>query len=688
MQSDGTAVSSLNTGPKVSGDGKIVVFDAASDPLDPANGVVMIRDRASRTTTVAPDVPSLHPAVSGDGCVVAYSTPNRLPDQIDLVAFNRCTSGAEPERIATVPIPDGSVESALPAPALSDDGAVIVWSTGLGVARYTKPASTWSGQTIVVPAEVVPSATIVAPVVDISANGATIVFAAGPGNTPFAPTRANVFRWTAGGSSGGTVDLLSASASSASATTRSTAPSISADGRFVVYQSDDVGLLAASKPTTPGPLGTFVVLFDDDPSSTAPPTAKVVAADGERPVISGDGSTIAYDTNDDVRRQRSVGATPFSSVTEVSLSAASGGTLPTDPSVSGPSVSGPVLTANGKIGIFDSIHLAALTGDPAAATGTHVFARTIDDTPTTTTQPTTPPTTPTTPAPTTAPPTTSPSTTTPPTTIGPPETTIPASTVPNRPPTATTVPPYRPPATSGTGSSGSSSRPVGSSSTVTYASPTPVAEVAFVPVAVDFSPTIVGAGRQTTTFSITNPTAQSVEVIDLSIGGDTGGAFSIVENGCESASIPAGGTCTVVVAFAPVAIGSTSATITAILSNGDTAGAMLGGTGAPPPTLTVVPGVASSGQVVTVQGSGFPAGIAVSLTWLGDAITEPIQTDANGSFVETLLVLPRTPRGPSSAVVAGQTDQFSTVVGDVLIAGTSDRSSSVLTHSAGSPFGS
>ncbi len=47
-----------------------------------------------------------------------------------------------------------------------------------------------------------------------------------------------------------------------------------------------------------------------------------------------------------------------------------------------------------------------------------------------------------------------------------------------------------------------------------------------------------------------------------------------------------------------------------------------------------------------------------------------------------------TPRGPATATVFGQTDLFDTVIGDVLITDTSDRSSSVLTQSAGSPFAS
>ena len=51
-----------------------------------------------------------------------------------------------------------------------------------------------------------------------------------------------------------------------------------------------------------------------------------------------------------------------------------------------------------------------------------------------------------------------------------------------------------------------------------------------------------------------------------------------------------------------------------------------------------------------------------------------------------MIVLPHTPRGPATAVVTGQTDQFSAVTGNVVITDTADRSSWVVTRSAGSPF--
>jgi len=214
-----------------------------------------------------------------------------------------------------------------------------------------------------------------------------------------------------------------------------------------------------------------------------------------------------------------------------------------------------------------------------------------------------------------------------------------------------------------------------------------VEQVTFEPVSVQFSPTIVSAGRQSSVVTLSNPTARPVTVTELSIRENPDGAFTIPDGACVGTPVLPDGVCEVVVTFAPTTVGPATAQIVAVLSDGTEASGDLAGTGAAPPVVAVVPGVASSGQVVAIQGSGFPAGAQVALSWLdGDPVT--IGVDETGSFVETLIVLPHTSRGPASAVVAGQADLFATVVGKVVITDTSDRSSSVLTQSAGSRFAS
>src|SRR6478735_8148395 len=57
----------LNTSPRVSDDGSVVVFDSMTG-TDVSTAQVMIS--VAGTTTGVPDAPSLHPGLSGDGCVV------------------------------------------------------------------------------------------------------------------------------------------------------------------------------------------------------------------------------------------------------------------------------------------------------------------------------------------------------------------------------------------------------------------------------------------------------------------------------------------------------------------------------------------------------------------------------------------------------------------------------------------
>ncbi len=674
----------LNTSPRISDDGNVVVFDSMTSGT-PLTRQVMIRDRtAPGVTTAVPSPSSVHPGLSGDGCVVSYSVPV-APSNIRLVAINRCSTPpvgtlGTPVTIAT--IPDPGTDGALPAPALSFDGKVIAWSTGTTVLRYVDQgagAGYALANTIVPPlTNPVPVGTplVTGPTLDLTSDGTRVVFVGGPGSSPYQPVPANVFLWTAATTgppaTSATTELVSATSSGQPGAGSSIAPSISGDGGIVTYQSDGKDLAATGIAAATAP---FVVVAVGNGASR---TSRVLASDASRPVVSTDGISIVYNTSTDVHLARSTGTPAFATVAGVSLSTAvADGTSPT-----GPSATGQALSANGSVGVFDSTAGATLVNDTAYATGTHVFARAVVEV--------TPPTTTTTTAPTTTvvrPTTTAPP---PPTTRPIPSTTVPASTVPLEPVTPTTTsPPFRPsfPGTGsgGSGSSSGSSRPVGSS-TVTFPTFGPIEEATFAPVGVDFSPTVVGAGRQLQTLALTNPTSDSIDVIDMSIQNDPDGAFTIVESTCAGASVPPEGQCTVTVAFAPVTLGASSASLVATLSDGSTATALLSGTGAPPPVLTVVPGVASSGQVVAVEGSGFPADLIVELTWLGSDVPLPIQVDANGSFVSTMIVLPHTPRGPATATVLAQTDQFSTVTGNVLITDTADRSSWVLTRSAGSSF--
>src|SRR6478735_8131162 len=85
----------LNTSPRVSDDGDVVVFDSMT-ASDTSTAQVMIRDRTAATTTAVPAPPSLHPGVSGNGCVVAYSVPVATTNSVRLVVLKLDRPGCAP----------------------------------------------------------------------------------------------------------------------------------------------------------------------------------------------------------------------------------------------------------------------------------------------------------------------------------------------------------------------------------------------------------------------------------------------------------------------------------------------------------------------------------------------------------------------------------------------------------------
>jgi hypothetical protein len=76
---------------------------------------------------------------------------------------------------------------------------------------------------------------------DVSADGSTVVFVAGPGTSPFEPVPANVHAWTLA-TAQVDAELISATTSGDPAASDSTSPTITADGSFVVFQSNSLEL--------------------------------------------------------------------------------------------------------------------------------------------------------------------------------------------------------------------------------------------------------------------------------------------------------------------------------------------------------------------------------------------------------------------------------------------------------------
>ncbi|MEP1122831.1 MAG: hypothetical protein ABJH68_02945 [Ilumatobacter sp.] len=223
--------------------------------------------------------------------------------------------------------------------------------------------------------------------------------------------------------------------------------------------------------------------------------------------------------------------------------------------------------------------------------------------------------------------------------------------------------------TRGTSTGGS---PGATTTTTTTTTVAPGAGVTASPAAFDFAPTIIDAGRRTGLVEVVNNGSGAVTVVGVRLEPAEPGAFQIVETTCAGESVAVGARCGVTLAFAPTTAGAQEVSLVASLENGVDITVPVTGVGAPPPTVTIVPGVAAVGQVVTLQGAGFPTGVTLDVAWSTQVLQ--VAVDDSGTFDLPVLVLPNTQAGPIEVSVAAQTDLFGDVVGTMLVTETSDRS--------------
>jgi hypothetical protein len=627
--------------------GAVVAYEVST----PDGRRVWIRDRVGDTSRPVAEIASAAPGISGNGCVVAYSAQRELG--IALTVVDRCATpppaalpvGSVVDVLEVPALPEGEV-ARLSAPALSFDGSTIVWSTGSEIRRYVRTAADGAHELSDafapvpdVPVSDVTPGIVTGADVDVSADGTTVVFVAGPGDTRYAPLLANVYVWS---SATPDPEPVSTRPSGDPGLSDSTSPTITADGAFVVFESASLDLAAASGATPKVP---FVVGAD-----LTAGTAQILVDDATRPAVSADGNHVAYQSGAAVRVLSS-DATTTTDVDIAELAAAN-------------PVGRLSITQHGRWLILASaVDLAAEPLDAATPPQSTPSVWAVDrrsselevvDTTTTTTT-TTVPTVPTTPP--TAPPTT-PTTSTGEVAVLPtvPATTlVPAPVVPRFPATGGSFPTVV-----------TSTIPRRSSSTTTPRRSQPLAfEASAFASPVTFAPTVVDAGRRTSPVTLTNATNSTVRVSSVTV--DATGVFSLVTDACSGIAIAPAASCSVEVQFSPIAVGPAVGSASFRLDDGTVVTAALSGEGVGSPTLDLVPAVAGAGQTVTVFGAGFPAGSTVELVQFGVATAEPVLVDADGTFAHVVVVLPHTPTGPTSLTVNGQLDVFDEVSAELLV---------------------
>lgn len=660
-------VATFNGRVQVSDTGGVAVFESATDPAG-IDGRVWIRDRVAGTSTPTAERRSAAPGISGNGCVVAFSVPGTgaAATNVSLAVVDRCAVSSGAALPSGVALDTVVSAGAFAAPALSFDGSTIAWSTGSEIRRYVRPTTQAAYvRTASFDSSLTASAgAVTAGDVDVSDDGATVAFVAGPGSAPFAPAPANVYVWSApGGAAVSTIELVSPTAQGTPGTATSGSPSLSSDGSLVVFGSTSTDLAAVGTVPVTAP---FVVSVDRTSRAT-----KVLIGDADRPVVSGDGLHVAYERGTAVRMLSSTSGASFATST--------------DRPIDGLDRAGPAsrvaISRFGRWVVFDSGDGKSFTDSVELQEGVMVWAAdlraatdgSIGDTTTTTT--TTPIATT---APTTAVTTTRDTTTTTSTTV--------PGTAGRATPVVIALPPTPPvvrvPTFSG------SSTPSRRFTTVDVGGDSAADSLVVQPQSVTFQPTIVDAGRSTSMVSLTNAGGSIATVRSVRLEPTNSTAYSIAADGCTGTALGAGASCTVEVSFTPVEVGASSGTISFDISDGTVVAASLLGDGSAEPTLGPVPAVATPGQVVTVFGGGFPAGAVVQLARAGTSEVDEISVDVDGTFAHVFVVLPRTPSGPMTLTVTGQADLFGDVSAELLVSGRGTSSGAApFRDGVGNPFG-
>jgi hypothetical protein len=186
------------------------------------------------------------------------------------------------------------------------------------------------------------------------------------------------------------------------------------------------------------------------------------------------------------------------------------------------------------------------------------------------------------------------------------------------------------------------------------------------PVSANFGNAVVGTALPAKNFVVTNPGQSAVVVTSVGLGGTGADQFTVASNGC-SGSLAAKASCTIQVAATVTRDGAQTATLDVLGAGGAAAHATLRIGGEFTPTLKMVPGVVSPGEVTTAIGEGFPPGVDVQLEFNGEAPFVTVPTQADGTFRYSLLLVPHSVRIGGRQVVVVDRPEFSGVFAPLLI---------------------
>jgi Tol biopolymer transport system component len=195
------------------------------------------------------------------------------------------------------------------------------------------------------------------------------------------------------------------------------------------------------------------------------------------------------------------------------------------------------------------------------------------------------------------------------------------------------------------------------------------------PAGADFVATLVGEVAMPLAFDIANIGFVPDAIVSIGLGGPHPGDFAVTSTSCSGVLLYPTTSCAVEVQFRPVDSGYRSAVLTLTSSAGSTTSIVLSGVGTRSVALQAVDRQVRPGMPVAVAGTGFPAGALVSVSWAdgrGDALT--VTAGPNGAFLASVPTRVNDRPGERTLVAVGADLSAETTV-------------RILRRRASSPFG-
>ena len=663
--------------PSISGDGNVVVFNASSFASTLVE-TVFVRNRSAGTTTAVPSIAPGGLATGGvlsrDGCHVVFMgyTPSLLAaSRWDVYTWNRCTPGPPPVRIA----PGTGLSGNFPSFALS------VSADGHYVAYVTTPSSGGPPHVARIDTSTTPATENVltspafssADSIDISDDGK---FVAVGGQVPVGGVATyQVVGWTAPCTATCTTEVISLGPSGQPLSGFNDRPSVSADGRYVAFESDTADVLGAPPGATQvyvrDRVNAVTRLVTDTAGQPMIPTGIGVV----EPDISPDGTQIALSEEDsgetsNVWVARSTSGYFNTAAFDLVSYGVSGN--PVDGSGAG----NPSMSATGRFVAFSSSASVELSGGAVPDAYSQVWMRlraisltstpTIDFGTVDLGSQSTPKNA------------TIANNSTAEVNIGSVTTTgqfnitvngCPAVLASGAACNVTVV--YQPSAAGpATGTLVVAGDGLSTTTSLTGTGRTPTGPtpglLTITPVSAGFGSGPIGTSFPAKKFVVSNPGQAAVAIASVGLGGTGADQFAIVTNGCTGSLAP-GGTCTIQVSATVTRDGSLTATLDVLGGGGQAAHATLRLGGLFAPTLKMNPGVVSAGDVTAAIGAGFPPNIDVQLAFEGEAPFATVHTDGDGAFRFDYLLLRHGVRIGGRQVVAVDQAEFSGVRAPLLI---------------------